>query len=140
MRLLSVAIIMGVSAFAGPAMAAKADYCAAYARDFADAKASAKPLWQHKYDIALVACMAEPEKVANAKPVIPKVQPAKIQTAKTEPALVIPPEPVAVEKIAKPLAKSAEWNDYCAKKYNSFNIKTGTYKSLTGVERKCLVN
>ena len=43
-----------------PAWADKPAYCAAYARDFADARSREKPMWQHKYDIALQACLGKP--------------------------------------------------------------------------------
>lgn len=135
MRVASIILALSLPAIAGPALAAKADYCAAYARDFADARTKDKPLWQHKYDIALAACMVEPTKSVVAKPAPPKQFAPKI-----EPEPIIPPEPIMVEKPAKLVAGSPEWNDYCIKKYNSFNIKKGTYLSRTGVERKCLVN
>jgi BA14K-like protein len=34
---------------------------------------------------------------------------------------------------------SEAWNNYCINKYASFNAKTGTYTSKTGVARKCVV-
>ncbi len=128
---------------AAPANATKADYCAAYARDFADARATDKALWQHKFDIAQASCMAPPKPVPVVKIVAPKAKP-KIQEV-----MEIPPEPTPdpVPVIEKPTIKlrlvlepgSAAWNVYCGKKYTSFNPVTGTYKSRTGVERKCLV-
>jgi BA14K-like protein len=120
-------------------MANKADYCAAYARDFADARTRDKPLWQHKYDIAQAACLTEPKKPVAPKPVVMKRPVVK-------PAAPIPPEPVMVEtppyKPVKPgqMEKGSEaWNAYCANKYTSFDVKKGTYMSLTGIERQCLV-
>jgi hypothetical protein len=146
-----VLCVLGVSvlALASPAWANKADYCAAYARDFADARSKDKPIWQHKYDIAQVACMAEPQKaeVAKAAPVAKKATANKNVVKPQAPpaiALAIPPEPVVAEAPpAKPVKLepgSPAWNEYCNKKYTSFNAKTGTYTSRTGVERKCLVN
>jgi BA14K-like protein len=144
-----VLCVVGVSlvALATPVLANKADYCAAYARDFADARSKDKPIWQHKYDIALAACNAEPQKAEVTKPA-PVVKKPVIKV-KAPPAIVppIPPEPVVVEapkikptKAEKLEAGSPAWNDYCSKKYTSFNVKTGTYTSKTGIERKCLVN
>jgi BA14K-like protein len=114
-----------------PALADKPAYCAAYARDFADARAKDKVLWQHKYDITLQSCMGDP------KPTIERVQ----AVAKKKPvAKIAEPTPAPVVQIASPVAGSADWNIYCANKYTSFNPKTGTYMSKTGVERKCVVS
>lgn len=132
-------------ALAAPAYANKADYCAAYARDFADARATVKALWQHKYDIAQGACMAPPKAAPVVKIKAPKAKPA------VQEIVEIPPEPTpdpvpapVIEKSAKKLRLilepgTAAWNVYCGKKYASFNPVSGTYKSRTGVERKCLV-
>ena len=132
-------------ATAAPANANKADYCAAYARDFADAHATDKPTWQHKYDIAQLSCMAPPKATPVAKLATPKAKPAPqvVMEIPPEPTPDPVPEPV-VEKPSKKLRLilepgSADWNVYCAKKYTSFNAKTGTYQSRTGVARKCLV-
>jgi BA14K-like protein len=146
LRILLALAIAGSSAV--PSLAGKPDYCAAYARDFADARTKDKPIWQHKYEIALAACMTEPKKAEVIKPV-----PAKKVVAKAKVEVIIPPEPVAeppkvetppfknvkASKTAKMEQGSAAWNDYCANKYSSFDIKKGTYTSRTGVERKCLV-
>jgi BA14K-like protein len=125
------AVIVLSALSATPALANKPEYCAAYGKDFANARTRDKVLWQHKYDIAVAACMAEPQQAEIIKP--------KIMAA-AEPAMVIPPEPVVKLKAEKLVSGSPEWIDYCTQKYNSFNAKTGTYMSLTGVERKCLVN
>lgn len=123
-----------------PANANKSDYCAAYARDFADAqtqnKTQDKTIWQHKYDIASTSCMADPKPapIKVIKPPPPAIAP-----------VITPPEPVIAATSVKPSkpAKlepgSEAWNAYCAKKYTSFNPKTGLYLSLTRVARKCLV-
>jgi hypothetical protein len=132
------------------AWADKSAYCAAYARDFADARTLDKAMWQHKYDIALQSCLTP------TKPMVQRVPPAAKKVAEpVKPAIVKQAEPPAPEaKVAEATADkpataapkqaylapgSNAWNDYCAKKYSSFNIKTGTYTSKTGVERKCLV-
>jgi BA14K-like protein len=141
MRILAALVMLGFGAVASPALADKSDYCAAYARDFADARSKDKPMWQHKYQIAQTACMAEPQNAEVAKPV-----PVKKAVPKNVAPPVIPPEPVVVlpspptPKASKLVAGTPAWNDYCSKKYTSFNLKTGTYTSRTGVERKCLAN
>lgn len=130
---------------ATPANASKAEYCAAYARDFADARATDKALWQHKYDIAQASCLAPPKPAPLVKITTPKPKPKvqEIVEIPPEPTLDPGPEPV-IEKPAKKLRLilepgSAAWNVYCDKKYSSFNPVTGTYTSRTGTERKCLV-
>jgi BA14K-like protein len=148
MSVLRVFLVLSIATVAAPAFAAKSDYCAAYARDFADARTKDKPIWQHKYDIALASCMAEPKKAEAVKPATPK----KV-AVKPKPEVIIPPEPVpetvkvetppykdvSTPRSAKPEPGSDAWNKYCTKKYSSFDIKKGTYTSRTGVERKCLV-
>ena len=137
---------------AGPAFADRPAYCAAYARDFANAATREKILWQHKYDISLQACLAQ------AKPkVVAVLMPSIVN--KTPPPVVaeaVPPEPLplpAANRKVKLVATmktvlaapvkivqgSDDWNAYCAQKYTSFDSKKGTYLSRTGVERKCLV-
>ncbi len=117
--------------FAGPALADKAAYCQAYARDFSDQATTDKTLWQHKFQIALDACLAQGRQAAKAS--VPK----RIAAAKPAPA----PEKVIVTKTpsATLVAGTPEWNSYCAKKYTSFTPKTGMYQSNTGVARKCMV-
>lgn len=128
-----IIIALGVLS-APPAWADKPAYCAAYARDFADARAKDKDLWQHKYDIALADCLDAPQQKVAAAPMAKKKASAKVKTAE-----VAKPEP-APTAAPKLLAGSADWNIYCANKYASFNVKTGTYLSKTGVARKCLVS
>lgn len=127
---------------AAPANANKADYCAAYARDFADARATDKALWQHKFDIAQASCIAPPKSVSVVKIAVPKTKP-KVQELVEIPPEPTPdpvPEPKVTKKLRLILEPGSEaWNVYCGKKYTSFNPVSGTYKSRTGVERKCLV-
>ena len=136
-------IIWAAGVLATPALADKAAYCQAYARDFSDQTATDKATWQHKFQIALDACLAGRKQVVKSAPVKAAV-PAKQVAAKPAPA---PQEPVDAKPAsadAKPasatlVAGTSEWNDYCTKKYTSFNVKTGMYLSNTGVARKCLV-
>lgn len=132
-------LLMAFVTHAFPALAAKVDYCAAYARDFADAQTHDKTIWQHKYDIANAACLAEPQanaQVIKAKPIVKK------PTTKLKIAVPAEPEATPASASAKPKLEpgSENWNSYCANKYTSFNAKTGTYTSHTGVERKCVVS
>jgi hypothetical protein len=131
--------VLAAATYASPAFATKIDYCAAYARDFADAQTVGKALWQHKYDIANGACLAEPKSVVQAIKVRPKSK-----KPMTEPQIAVPVEPQTTPASASAKLKlepgSENWNNYCANKYTSFNAKTGTYTSHTGVERKCIVS
>ncbi len=148
MRAFCTVSFVGLCLSVMPALADKSDYCAAYARDFADAKSKTTSIWQHKYDIALTACLAEPQKIEVIKSATVKKPQVKVAAPQN-----IPPEPVVVKTAPPKIAKTAEtgksaqlqtntpaWVEYCTKKYTSFNVKTGTYTSRTGVERKCLVN
>lgn len=129
-------IFAAAGIFATPALADKAAYCQAYARDFSDQTATDKAMWQHKFQIALDACLAGHKSQATSAPT--KSVPAKKQVA-VKPAPP-PPEPVVAKPASASLvAGTPEWNDYCAKKYTSFNVKTGMYTSKTGVARKCLI-
>jgi BA14K-like protein len=134
---------------ATPSHANVADYCAAYARDFANHVDKQNPQWQHRYDNAEASCVlrftSDEKPVPNVKPKARKVTAKKpvapVVTTAPEPK----PEPEAAPpQVAKAVPKllpgSPEWTDYCKKKYVSFNEATGTYMSKTGIERKCLVN
>ena len=131
--------IFAVATYANPALATKTDYCAAYARDFADAQSVDKTLWQHKYDIANEACLAEPK--ATVQPIKTKL---KSKKPVSQPQLTVPAEPQPTSTSASAKLKletgSDNWNTYCANKYTSFNVKKGTYTSHKGVERKCIVS
>jgi len=127
------------------AHADQAGWCAAYARDFADARTTDKALWQHKYDIAQKSCLdgqvssapAAELKKADAPATAPPMKVAAIQAPKVVAPAAPVPEKTKVSS-GPPEPGTPAWNDYCAKKYSSFNAATGTYTSLTGVERKCL--
>ena len=122
----------------GSALADKPSYCAAYAQDFANAQGKNKENWQHKYEIALQSCLENPTMDRSGSAPQAKKK-SKTNMAPIRSAEEIPPEPkIATTKI-KPEPGSNDWNAYCAKKYASFNIKTGMYHSLTGVDHKCVV-
>ncbi len=134
-KLLSTSTILLL--IATPVMADQQSYCAAYATDFANAQTKDKPLWQHKYEIALQSCLV----VSN--PVIAKSTPSEKSTKKPLPAEkkiaeMVPPEPTFTKLRME--AGTDEWNAYCAKKYTSFNVRTGMYLSHTGIDRKCVVS
>jgi BA14K-like protein len=127
-----------------PAHADVAEYCAAYARDFADQSDKQLFNWQRRYDNAEASCV---ERFANdgTKPAKAKTktkpQVAKVK-AKPAPKLKEPteaPQQQAAKAIPKLTAGSPEWTAYCKKKYVSFNEVKGTYLSRTGIERKCLI-
>jgi outer membrane biosynthesis protein TonB len=136
------------------AQAGVPDYCAAYARDIADASGSKSEVWQTRYDNAEKACLfrfttpeaktAEPKlKPSKVKPVAAK-KPApkpKVVVEKPKPAPEKEPEVEKQAVKAVPLLKEGtkEWVAYCTKKYASFDADKGTYQSRTGVARKCKV-
>jgi hypothetical protein len=163
MRKVFIIALLSAASWGSVAHADQAGWCAAYARDFADARATDKVLWQHKFDIAQQSCLNKEQAAAPVveakKPEVPKAELAKsegsataiptalpkavaapsVETVAAEPAIIADPVK-SKHKVASsgPDSGSPEWNTYCAKKYTSFNSATGTYKSLTGVERKCL--
>ncbi len=132
-----------------PSHATVADYCAAYARDFADHVEKQNPLWQHRYDNAEASCQLrftsdekptlkakqKTKKIAAKKPATPVVTAAPLPKPKSEPE-----QQQVAKAVPKLLQGSPEWTEYCKKKYVSFDEAKGTYMSKTGIERKCLVN
>jgi hypothetical protein len=139
---LPIASSLILLALSAPAWADKAAYCQAYARDFSDQRTTDKVTWQHKFQIALDACLANHTPlVARAAVVTAPVAKDKLvkPIAVAKPAVTKPAPPVPVKPATELVAGTQAWNDYCAKKYTSFNVKTGMYLSKTGVERHCLV-
>jgi len=146
------------------AMAAAEDYCAAYARDFADAGRREEVIWKHRFEIAKDACLLQftPAAAAAATTTTAAAEPPPPQPKpkpKPKPKLPAPsddsaqeasiygdaPEPATKKQAARKtrgkLAPGSQaWLDYCDRKYASFNRETGTYTSFSGEERKCLVN
>ena len=124
-------------ALATPALADKASYCQTYARDFADRQSTDKTLQQHKYQIALDACLAKKTSTVKlSKPVPPPV----VEKPAATPVAPAAPKPTVVKAKPADLKEgSPAWNDYCSNKYTSFNADTGMYMSLTGVPRHCLI-
>lgn len=138
-----VFVSLALLAFSGPALADRAAYCQAYARDFSDQSATDKAMWQHKFQIALDACLTHGKQVAKApapkKQVVSKPAPVLKKTVVVKPAPVQEKAAVVEPLSTKLVAGTPEWNSYCAQKYTSFNPKTKTYLSKTGVARKCIV-
>ena len=121
---------------AGQAMADKQSYCDAYATDFANAQVKDKTLWQHKYEIAAQSCLAVSDpKIVKTSPIQNNVK--KLASVVPQPTEFVPPEPKVVTVKLEP--GTEDWNAYCTKKYTSFNVKTGMYRSIKGFDRKCLV-
>jgi BA14K-like protein len=134
---------------AAGAQATPQNYCALYAKDFADGLANDGPVWQRKHDGALADCLAqyvaEPVVVAPAAEDPPKAK-AKAKAdvaepeAKPDKATAAKAKPAKAEAVVGKLEEGTEeWLDYCAKKYSSFNREKGTYTGKSGTERKCLV-
>ncbi len=137
-----------------PAKADTADYCAAYARDFADAGKRDEAVWQHRFENAKSACTLQFTAVVTVA-ARPKVVVPVTAKLKADVAASINPEAVLARPVTKSTKKqlvakvksatrklepgSDAWLDYCDNKYASFNRETGAYMSRTGVERKCLV-
>jgi hypothetical protein len=124
---------------ASSATAGRPEYCAAYARDFADALTRDKTMWLHKYDIAQAACLGQ-SKSSTARSAKAERKGTKLKkSARTN--KVEPDSQVSIEAAAPKFANlepgSAAWNEFCAKKYTSFDAKTGTYIGKSGTVRKC---
>ena len=145
--------VLGFGLASVPAQAGVADYCAAYARDFADKVMQQGAEWQHRYESAEQSCLlrfaAEDRPVTKAKSKTKVVVASKSEEpitkakVKAEPvaeASDVQPQEQQVAKVKPKLEPgSAEWIAYCKKKYVSFDEAKGTYQSKTGIERKCLV-
>jgi hypothetical protein len=142
-------VVASTCTIASQAHASVEDYCAAYARDIADAVSPKPDDWQRRYDNAEKSCAT---RYALPKPATRKT----IKTVKKPDKPPLPKVKVEAEKVEKPVKQekkekqavravpllkegSPEWVAYCKNKYVSFNEAKGTYTSKTGVERRCLV-
>jgi BA14K-like protein len=136
-------------------MPAKADtqaYCELYAKDFADGRTSVVDQWQLAYRGAFDDCMMQYAATPDTAAPVVSEQP---EEAAPEPVAEPAPKQKAKPKVTKvaerkskstSAAKAAskklvpgtdEWNDYCDRKYNSFNRQSGTYMSRSGKIRRC---
>jgi BA14K-like protein len=142
---LSLLAAMMVFAIVPRAFASKADYCSVYAHDFADGHSQDKAVWQHKYEIAMTDCLGENSTVETVStPKTKRVVKAKkieqkVAAVQTKIVKQTQPTPASSATQTKLQPGSEAWNNYCTNKYASFNAKTGTYTSKTGVNRKCVV-
>jgi hypothetical protein len=137
-RLSSSALaIVSLAVVSAPASASSQNYCEMFAKDFADTRTTDVDFWQISYRNAFNDCMNQYTVAAPAA--APK---KKLQVQAAAP-LAESDTSTAVAAVARPklsLEEGSEaWNEYCAAKYRSFNPDTGTYNSLTGKERRCLV-
>ncbi|MBG1231883.1 BA14K family protein [Aestuariivirga litoralis] len=144
-------VCVSLAALAAPAYADRQAYCQAYARDFADQAATDQATWDHKFQISLASCLQPKAVKAEAPPPVPKPKaveakavpvkapapPAQETAAPQDNATAEPAAPKSASE--KPLPGTEAFNDYCAKKYTSFDPKTGKYLSHNGVKRPCLV-
>lgn len=137
----TLAAVLITCLFACQAEADVQGHCEAYATDFANGFGVPKgDAWQHKYEIALKSCVAQytPEEKPVTTAPARKVKTASVETAPA-PAVIEEQATPAIRKKPKLEKGSEAWLDYCDKKYRSFNRDTGTYQSMTGKERPCLV-
>lgn len=130
-----------------PARADVQSYCQAYARDQANGLLSGSAIlggeaqisqeeWANANSRALQDCVGLYEVKVEPKPA---PAPAEVKPVK-KPPRPINKKSVTVAASSATLAPGSEaWNDYCDKKYSSFDRKTGTYTSKTGKVRPCLV-
>lgn len=147
-------------ASASPSDAGVRNYCAAYARDQAEARitpgsilSTVRPRQPEADERRQFAELAFANCLALYAPRTAEPPDGTDGTASTEspPSETEAPSQTVsadgTQKKADPtLTASAElvpgseaWNDYCAAKYASFNRETGTYTSFSGKERPCLV-
>jgi hypothetical protein len=139
--------VLASGIFAAPAFASTQSYCEIFAKDFADGRTTDVDLWQKSYRNAFNDCMNQytaaapqaPPKKPLQKDVEAPVKQPEVVAETSKRTLLKPPDPTA--EASKPVLEpgSAAWNEYCAAKYKSFNPDTGTYNSLTGKERRCVV-
>ena len=119
------------------ASASSQNYCEMFAKDFADTRTTDVDLWQTSYRNAFNDCMNQYTAAAPAaapKKKLQKQAAAPLNETETSTAVA------AVVKPKLTLEEGSEaWNEYCAAKYKSFNLDTGTYNSHTGKERRCVV-
>jgi len=152
-------IVASVIGFAVvPASADVKTYCQAYARDQANHRLTGNALlnggapkmtpeeWGDANSRAMADCMALYEAKAEKQPeqqaAPPPPEPPKPAVAKKirKPAKPIRKKTVTVAATTANLVPGTDaWNDYCDKKYSSFDRKTGTYTSKTGKTRPCRV-
>ena len=128
-----------VFVFMAPAHADTQGYCEAYARDAATARFSGSAI------LTGVRTPVSPEQWAAANAEILADCLATYGRKSASPASANQMRLVASASASTaPLGDlkpgSPAWNEYCAKKYVSFSAATGTYKSMSGKTRPCVVS
>ena len=153
MRTLLISAALSCAVLTTQAWADSKSHCELVAKDVADARTTDVDQWQKLYRNTYADCIdqytaVEPE-AAPSEAVPAKVAKKSSGRKSIEsPGTKTLPETVVVAAKAPPKDKtrskglepgSEAWNEYCAAKYASFNKETGTYRSFTGKERRCLV-
>lgn len=156
LRMTLLVVAAAMLAGIAPAHADVTTYCNAYARDAADRHLSGAGLlgtevattvgeWEEVNRLALADCLSVYEDGGDIEPeVTPEV-------AEAAPVRKASPSKPKMELLARRSDKSTvgskpslvpgsqAWNDYCDRKYASFDRSTGTYKSNSGKRRRCTV-
>lgn len=131
------AMLFGIAA----AHADARSYCEDYARDMASNRMTGSAIltgkrtpvsteqWSQANDEILADCLTTFAKA----PAAPETPEKSIKKKVVSTAAAAPSQ----DNGLKP--GSAAWNDYCAKKYVSFNRETGLYTAQSGKKRPCVV-
>jgi hypothetical protein len=112
-------------------------YCEAYARDAATARLTGSAI------ITGVRTPVSPEQwaAANAQVLADCLREYGASPTTDAPTRRVVASTTAVAATAgDPKPGTPAWNDYCARKYVSFDRATGTYRSLSGKQRPCVVS
>jgi hypothetical protein len=154
------------AAFSGPALAASPEYCTVYAHASSDpdgaasASADDTEALQRAYDKAYYECLNlddEPKLPADfadrspdqaslsegdisdddEKPVVKKKVSAPAPAPKKTASATAAPKKKKQQWRSGYDAGTPEWVKWCTAKYNSFDPKTGQYKSYSGVMKTC---
>lgn len=131
-----VTLLGAVLVGAEPVYADVQSYCAAYGADIADMRLTGESILN-----------------ATAAPQLTEAQRASAAEAATRDCLdrfapqvkaqaPLKAKPAAISPTASPAPQpgSAEWNAICARKYTSFDAKTGTYTAKSGKKRPCVAD
>jgi BA14K-like protein len=151
MRRLIIFAALSCAVFTTQSWADSKSHCELFAKDVADGRTKDVDQWQKLYRSSYADCIeqyaaaepaAEPEKKSEAVKVAKK--PAGRKSIKSPGSEATPETVIVAAKAPSKNGKNIEpgtaaWNEYCAAKYVSFNKATGTYRSHTGKERRCLV-
>ncbi len=148
MRTLIIFAALSCAVFTTQSWADSKSHCELFAKDVADGRTTDVDQWQKLYRSSYADCIdqytavepaVKPEKKSEAVKVAKK--PVGRKTIKAPGSNSTPETVISAAKApSKNLEPGSDaWNEYCAAKYVSFNKATGTYRSHTGKERRCLV-